>query len=266
MHFTQYPWPLPFVAILLALGLNALQGAEQSPATAQPAATLRADQPLDLFLLIGQSNMAGRGVPEAEDQTPHPRVWTLTSANEWAPARDPLHFDKPKVAGVGPGLSFGKALADRNADVHIGLIPCAVGGTSIDQWKKGGQIYQATMKRASIAMVHGRLKAILWHQGEAEDDAALIAAYPAKLAQLIADLRQDLGAPELPVIVAELGAFRSNAVPFNKMIAQVPRDISKTACVTAADLAGHAGHFVAASQRQLGRRYATAYIELTENK
>lgn len=33
---------------------------------------------MQIFLLIGQSNMAGRGAVEQQDQTPHPRVFMLT--------------------------------------------------------------------------------------------------------------------------------------------------------------------------------------------
>ena len=51
-------------------------------------------KPMDLYLLIGQSNMAGRGVVEAPDQKEPSRVFTLNKANEWVPAVDPIHFDK----------------------------------------------------------------------------------------------------------------------------------------------------------------------------
>ena len=52
-----------------------------------------------LFLLFGQSNMAGRGVVEPEDTKPHPRVLMLSKDGKWVPAVDPMHFDKPS-AGV----------------------------------------------------------------------------------------------------------------------------------------------------------------------
>ena len=54
-----------------------------------------------LFLLVGQSNMAGRGAVTEEDRNPDPRVLMLTRDRAWIPAADPLHFDKPKIAGVG---------------------------------------------------------------------------------------------------------------------------------------------------------------------
>ena len=50
---------------------------------------------------------------------------------------DPLHFSTKTGAGVGPGLAFGKAMADANPQARIGLIPCAVGGSSIKVWVPG---------------------------------------------------------------------------------------------------------------------------------
>ena len=57
-----------------------------------------------LYLLVGQSNMAGRGEIQQEDNTPHPRVLMLSKENRWQPAVEPLHFDKPDIVGTGPGL------------------------------------------------------------------------------------------------------------------------------------------------------------------
>src|SRR5690349_3741379 len=102
------------------------------------ATSATADEPpanCHLYLLIGQSNMAGRGKVEKEDKTPHPRVLMLNKDDQWVPAIDPLHFDKA-IAGVGPGLAFGKAMAEADKDVTIGLIPCAAGGSPIAVWKK----------------------------------------------------------------------------------------------------------------------------------
>ena len=61
----------------------------------------------DLYLLVGQSNMAGRGELETVDQEIHPRVFSINAKDEWIPAKEPLHYDVSK-RGTGPGLSFGK--------------------------------------------------------------------------------------------------------------------------------------------------------------
>ena len=48
-------------------------------------------QERQLFLLIGQSNMAGRGPVEAQDKEIIPGVFMLNKEMAWAPAVDPLH-------------------------------------------------------------------------------------------------------------------------------------------------------------------------------
>ena len=72
-----------------------------TPAITQPPAT-PVDTSRHLFLLVGQSNMAGRGKVEPQDTVPIPRVLMLDKQRTWVPAVDPMHFDKP-IAGVGLG-------------------------------------------------------------------------------------------------------------------------------------------------------------------
>ncbi len=96
-----------------------------------------------MFLLVGQSNMAGRGKVSEEDQKPRERVLMLSKEAKWVPAVDPLHFDKPGIAGVGLGRSFGLEIAKAHPDITVGLIPCAVGGSPISSWEPG-QFYKPT--------------------------------------------------------------------------------------------------------------------------
>lgn len=70
---------------------------------------LPAKENFHLFLLVSQSNMAGRGEVTADDQRPDPRVLMLDKEGRWVPAVDPMHFDKPAVVGVGLGRTFGLA-------------------------------------------------------------------------------------------------------------------------------------------------------------
>ncbi|MEW6302129.1 MAG: sialate O-acetylesterase [Verrucomicrobiota bacterium] len=221
---------------------------------------------LHLFLLIGQSNMAGRGVPEAVDKTPHPRVWMLDAQNQWVPAVDPLHFDKPKIAGTGLSLTFAKSLADKNPSAHIGLIPCAFGGTPIAKWKKGEPLYSNAIARARLALQRGTLKGILWHQGEGDcGKRETLDAYPQNLAQFIRDLRADLKAPEAPFIAGQLGEFFAAKSPlakeFNMMISKYPGTLPRTGCALATGLTdkGDQTHFDSKSLREFGLRYAAEY-------
>lgn len=260
---------LGFVGLLVALTVGF-----SGPAFAQPQAPAAppADTTLDLFLLVGQSNMAGRGKLEAEDKIADPHVWTLDASDSWAAAVDPIHTDpRGGKNGVGLGRTFGIRVAAARAGTQVGLIPCAVGGVSIDQWKKGGKLYTEAVRRAKIAQKRGRIVGILWHQGESDTKPEKIAKYAAKLDAIVAAFRADLDAPNAPLVVGELGLFNDPAknaarTAFNEMIAKYAADRPGTGLVQSDDLAsvGDDTHFDAASQRELGRRYAEAFLKRTE--
>lgn len=228
-----------------------------------------------LFLLIGQSNMAGRGVVEDQDRTPHTRVLMLTKSGEWMPAKDPMHYDKP-VAGTGLGKTFGSIVAQDDPNVTIGLIPCAVGGSPIDAWQPG-VVYEPTkshpwddaIRRAQAALKVGVLKGILWHQGESDSTDKLASIYQGKLHELILRLRGALNAPDVPFIAGQMGRFAD--APWSEWKAIVdraqrglPTQVQYTAFVSSEGLEdnGDKIHFNASSYRELGRRYAVAYRAL----
>jgi Carbohydrate esterase, sialic acid-specific acetylesterase len=229
-----------------------------------------------LFLLVGQSNMAGRGVVEEQDKKPHPRVLMLSKEGKWVSAIDPMHFDKP-AAGVGLGKTFGQIIAEANPGVSIGLIPCAVGGSHIDAWKPGA-FYAPTnshpwddaVKRAAVALKSGTLKGILWHQGEGDSLPELAQAYEPKLHDLIARLRKELNAPDVPFIAGQMGKFDGVPWPPEKVIVDkahqnLAKKVPHTAFVSAEGLKhkGDKVHFDSPSFRELGKRYAEAFLKMT---
>jgi hypothetical protein len=220
-----------------------------------------------LFLLIGQSNMAGRGAIEEQDKVVHPRVFMQTKDLAWAPALDPLHFDKPRLAGVGLGSTFGRVVADAHPDATIGLIPAAFGGTTLDQWRPDGELYTNAVMRTREAMKSGTLAGILWHQGEGDSEGDLPHAYTDKFKAMIDRFRQDLGAPDVPVIVGELGRFRTLNSDMNTVLSEVPRHVRRCAFVSSEGLTdkGDGVHFDSRSLRELGRRYAAAWMALAES-
>ena len=145
--------------------------------------------------------------------------------NIWEVAVDPVTKDRQTNLGVGPGLSFGKTMAEKNPAVTIGLVPCAVGGTPLKRWQMGGDLYERAVARAKLAMKDGTLKGVIWHQGESDSGAKTNAeSYGARLAQMIKDLRADLDAPNLPVVVGELGEFLYNRTENKSPFATVVND------------------------------------------
>ncbi len=219
--------------------------------------------------------MAGRGVVAPEDKQPDPRVLLFNREGRWVPAVDPMHWDKP-AAGVGLGRSFALAVARATPGVTIGLIPCAVGGSPIDSWRPGGYHEQTqshpwddAMKRAAAALPAGTLKAILWHQGESDAKPGLAEAYEEKLVDLVARFRGEWKAPRVPFLVGQMGKFADApwTAEFSKVDQvhrRLPLLVANSAFVSSDGLS-HKGdkiHFDSASYRELGRRYAAAYLRL----
>ena len=230
----------------------------------------------EIYLLVGQSNMAGRAPVADEDKVADPRVLVLDKDDKWVTQGEPIHFDKPAVNGVGPGYTFGKLMADKKPGVTIGLIPCAFGGTSVDQWNPKSKdtklyppdnLYDNAIRRTKIALQSGTLKGILWHQGES-DSGKFAGTYASRLIALVASFRADLNAPNVPFIAGELGYYNYATHPMSETINQqintLPQAVPNCAVVSAKDLVdkGDHLHFNEASAKELGQRYCEAMIRL----
>ena len=270
--YQPYPRPLAAMKTLNQNVFGLIDFFDQKIMAKKADTCTRPDPNFHVYLLMGQSNMAGRGpITEALKNVDNARVFMLNASGEWVPARHPLHFDKPKVVGVGPGLSFGVAMAEANPNVRIGLVPCAVGGTSISRWQPGAydeptktHPYDDAVQRIENAMRCGVVKGMLWHQGESDSNPADAAVYLPKLAELIARIRKLTGQPDLPVVAGELGQYKEVYKPINAELQKLSSEVPHTALATSEGLAdkGDHTHFDGASADEYGRRYATRMLKL----
>lgn len=244
---------IPAVICLVAVAVAGRAG--ESP-------TLPEKDRVRVFLLAGQSNMAGRGKPLlAEDTTPHPRVFVLDRAEGIAPAVEPLHWDKGDRNGIGIGFAFARAAIERlPAQDAILLVPSAVGGTSLTAWHPSGRLYREAVRRTKLALARGTLAGVLWHQGEGGPEPS---AYPAAFAAFVAALRDDLDAPEAPIVIGTVADAGSEQAPaINDMLRTIPGGVTRCFLADARGLAADGLHFTAESYRELGRRYAEAWCAL----
>ena len=234
-------------------------------------AAIAAEVPkLDLYLLIGQSNMAGRGKLTKENRLPSEGVWKLDKHGRWVAATEPLHFDKD-VAGAGLAMSFARTLREKDPSREIGLIPCAVGGSPMARWMPGKDLYTNAVRRAKIAQAQGTIKGILWHQGESElGKRELRNSYADRLGKVVKSLRADLGLSEdVPVLAGELGAFLekrgagSSYPVVNAQIKSCEKSIPAFRCISAEGLTSNEDnlHFNTESLRIFGVRYAEAFLK-----
>jgi hypothetical protein len=239
---------------------------------------------LDLWLLCGQSNMKGRGFMPEEPKK-DPRIVMMHKIDDqWYLARHPLHltgdaktFQGHDNAGVGPGLAFAEVLAAQDKTIAIGLVPCAVGGSSIKLWQKGAKLYEDALRRAKLALqttapVKARIRGIIWLQGEANANAQELPLHAERLRAMIEAFRTDLAQPDLPFIACTIGEMKpepllTNLKAMNEIQLALPKSVPRTACVDARDLKTHIGdnvHFDTAAQNEIGKRFASKFMELTK--
>lgn len=245
------------------------------PSIREKVTKLPAKDKLWVFILAGQSNMAGRGFVEPMDTISNPRIIALNENKQWAYAKEPLHFYESNLTGLDCGMSFAKKLLECVPDdVTIGLIPCAVGGSSASQWVND-EVYRnvklLTNFTERVESVENEVvfKGILWHQGESDANDVSIREYRQRTDALFDKFREITKDKTLPIFVGELGSF-IQPEEVQKKYDSISSIIKKGAeadknryFVSTADLT-HKGdnlHFDSKSQREMGIRFAKAFLK-----
>lgn len=219
----------------------------------------------DVYLLIGQSNMAGRGTLLPTDTLqPLEGVWLLNAEGQPEPAVAPLNKystirKQLSMQQAGPGNSFGPAM-HRHSGRKILLVVNARGGSSIRSWMPGakdGYLEQA-VRRTRQALHYGPLRGILWHQGES--DARHCTHYMEQLQEMVASLRRQLGAGNVPFVAGEIARWLPERKAFNPIIRTIDQHIPNSSWVSSRGCQALADpsdpHFSRDGQRRLGLRYA----------
>src|SRR5690606_39194426 len=219
-----------------------------------------------VFILAGQSNMAGRGKVEPSDTIPDPRILSINKSGDLILAKEPLHFYEPGMAGLDCGLSFGKTLLPSIPDsVSLLIIPAAVGGSAIGQWIDDETFREVPLlmnfkEKVALAKQHGTIKGILWHQGE--NDAIkpeTIAVHQRQLKKLFKIFRKEVGKKRLPIFLGDLASFSANDANWQKINVQIGGFVAADRhayLIKTADL-NHNGdriHFDSEGLRRMGER------------
>lgn len=219
---------------------------------------------LDIFLAIGQSNMAGRGLMTANDLSPIDSVYMLTPGANLEMASNPLNKYSSvrkdlSLQQMSPSCSFVKVVRDRSHH-SIGLMQNARGGSAIESWIKGStdRLYEEALRRALEIKKFGEIKGIIWHQGESNMGDPV--GYKTKLAKMVGDFRTDLAIPDLFFVAGELAYWNSGVTSFNSMIQTISTFLPNSDWASANGLTplidSSDPHFDAASVKTLGERYA----------
>lgn len=221
------------------------------------------------FLMMGQSNMAGRGSFDDVEPIVNPHTFMLRNGL-WQRMTEPINCDRPiKMSGkmgvnsgIGPAASFADEYA-KYYDEDIGLIPCAEGGSSLNDWRVDGQLFLHAFYMAKLAMNTSELVGVIWHQGESDaSKEATAESYNERFLVIMNELRSRLGV-KLKIVVGELGHFFTRA-PYLEVVNKqlnLLGEMPDIACASSEGLEdrGDALHFNSPAQREFGKRYFEAY-------
>ena len=222
------------------------------------------------ILMIGQSNMAGRGFINEVPMICNERILMLRNAG-WQMLAEPINYDRPN-AGIGLAGSFAAMWCMEHEGEQIGLIPCAEGGSSLDDWAVDKNLFKNAVIQAGFAMQDSELIGILWHQGESDSYGGGYQTYYKKLQVIIESLRKELNAFEVPLIIGGLGDFLGkngfglNCTEYelvNEQLLKFAREQENSCFVTAEGLTPNPDgiHMDAVSQRRFGVRYYEAFVK-----
>ena len=221
-------------------------------------------------LLLGQSNMVGNGWAKYVEPITDDRIYMMRGG-EWVTMKEPLH-EQTTTATVGLGASFAKAFVE-TFDCEIGLIPVAVGGSGVGQWKKDytgdkEHLYAKAIEMAKKAQETSEICAILWHQGETNRTST---TYAQHLKEVLDPMIEELGLDrdQIVIITGELGAWEGKDVErINSALAAIDAEgyfpnygVASQEGLTNIERSGSDSHFDSPSLRVFGYRYFELFYE-----
>jgi len=224
------------------------------------------------FLLIGQSNMAGRGYIDEVEPIENPNIKVLRNGR-WQTMYVPVNCDR-----VFSGISLAESFADayqKEHGVEVGLIPCADGGTRIEQWQKGSLLYDNAVFQSKLAERTSTLVGVLWHQGESDCELEYCDIYTNRFEKFYVDLQKDLKLSDVPFLIGGLGDFLENYDGISEYYQNINSQLKIIAdknemvgYVSAKDLESNPDnlHFNSKSLREFGLRYYHEFKKLEKDR
>ena len=213
--------------------------------------------------------MAGRGILSEVIPVDSAHIKTLRNGR-WHNMFRPINPDR-RFSGVSLGESFAEAYSKKH-DCDVGLICCADGGTSLEQWQPGSLLFENAVNQAKLAQRTSVIVGILWHQGESDCYDHLSGTYQERFEPILHALRERLNLPDVPFLVGGLGDYlteysdstRANYQIVNKALVKISEENHAVGFVSAEGLTSNPDnlHFNAKSLHEFGLRYFESYEEM----
>jgi len=174
---------------------------------------------------------------------------------------------------VTSGINLAESFADlytRERGVQLGIIPCADGGTCLDQWAVGGLLFDHACYMAKLAQRTSTISAVLWHQGESDCAPERYPFYEEKLTKIIDGFRNRLGLYDVPFLLGGLGDFLINYSEkcanyhyINAALQRIAEGNERVGFVSAEGLLSNPDnlHFSAEALREFGVRYYDEFLK-----
>lgn len=254
------------------------------------------DPNFHIYIAYGQSNMEGNATnfDKNIDGKEHPRVKmfaTTSCSNLGRPTVGEMYPAVPPMFKCNQGLSvadwFGRHMADSLPDVTIGIIPVAVGGTSIrlfdpddykaylstaESWLQSsakaygddGNAMKRIIDVAKKAQEKGVIKGIIFHQGETDGgmgqgvwEGKVKKTYEYMLTQL------GLNAEETPFVAGEM-VDGGSCAGFSSRVRGLSNYIANFGVASSKGYGskGDGLHFTVEGYRGMGLRYAQEMLKL----
>ena len=226
------------------------------------------------ILVIGQSNAGGRGfVSEVEPIENSDESIKVLRNGRWIPMYTPVNPDR-RTSGVNLVESFAARYREEKG-VQVGIIPCADGGTCLDQWAVGGLLFDHACYMAELASRTSTIAAVLWHQGESDTREDRAPLYEEKVMKIFDALRKRLNLYDVPFVVGGLGDFIYDFYPperhdyikmVNDTLQNLPNKYKMIGFASAEGLASNPDkiHFSAPALREFGLRYYEVFKTLED--
>jgi Carbohydrate esterase, sialic acid-specific acetylesterase len=247
------------LAVFCVVLLAAVFAAAESAGSGLPT-------PDEVFVLAGQSNMLGRGQPVSMGEASDPRLLVWRQDGGWQVAVDPLGDPSDGANGVGPGMTFGLGAIQTLDPQTVGLVQCAVAGTTISKWMPPHSAYANCIEQ--VRQAGGHIDGVLFLQGESDAANSSDAKKWAKRFGITLNaFRTDLG-DDVPVVIGQIGKL--SGFPYQKTVrdqqAKAATMYPGVAMITTRDLRTQSDgvHFTVDSYKKIGTRFASAWWELRQ--